>query len=406
MSFVEKRQEFRPERGEAPFELNEVFFSRTDSRGVIESGNYVFRRVAHYEWDEIIGAPHKIVRHPDMPRAVFWLLWKTIQSGEPIGAYVKNLSKDGLYYWVYAVVMPNGEGYLSARIKPSSELFQTVVAEYTALREREKAENLDPEVSAGLLVSRLADLGFPSYSDFAAFALSEELTARDAGLGRTTDSRTDNLRATLGHAEALKTETEALIHDFNAMRTVPHNLRVIASRMEPTGGPISTLSKNYGIMSHDMFEWFESHIVGADSNFSTIKTSVVRTLFIQGLSRLLNACDHQLNFERRRLGNTDIEAERAIMRGLVENYAEEASRAIDIVGEEARRILSACEKMERHVLGLSTTRVMCKIEGARLPKSGESLHDIIGQLKLFQDRISKRLDGVMRLGREISDLLV
>ena len=138
MTIQDRRQEFRPTSGEAPFNLDEVFFSRTDARGVIESGNYVFRRVAHYEWDRLLGAPHKIIRHPDMPRAVFWLLWDTIKQGRPIGAYVKNRAEDGLYYWVFAVVMPNGDGYLSARIKPTSPLFRTIEKEYAALREVER----------------------------------------------------------------------------------------------------------------------------------------------------------------------------------------------------------------------------------------------------------------------------
>ncbi|MAM61049.1 chemotaxis protein [Maritimibacter sp. UBA3975] len=405
MSYQEKRNEFRPSHGEAPFDLDEVFFSRTDHRGVIESGNYVFRRVAHFDWDELIGAPHKIIRHPGMPRGVFWLLWTTIQQGQPVGAYVKNQAKDGLHYWVFAVVMPNGTGYLSARFKPSSPLFQTIEAEYAALRQREESENLTPEDSARHLLDRLQDQGYADYAAFAADAISRELVARDQGLGRHPDARTHALRDTMQHAEALRTETEGLIEDFNAMRTVPHNLRVIASRMEPTGGPISTLSKNYGMMSRDMFDWFETHVIGKDSNFSNIKASVIETLFIDGLSRLLNACDNQLTFERRQLGHTDLATEREILRNLVMHYRETAAAAVTLVQEEAARILSACDKMERHVLGLSTTRVMCKIEGARLPRSGESLTDIIGQLKVFQDRISTRLDRITRLGNEIQDRL-
>jgi aerotaxis receptor len=290
-------------------------------------------------------------------------------------------------------------------VKPSSPLFHKVQAEYAAIREIERAEKIEPEESARRLVDRLKGHGFANYHAFAAHALATELTARDKGLNSPTDPRTDALSETLEHSEALRTETDGLIRDFNAMRTVPHNLRVIASRMEPTGGPISTLSKNYGIMSRDMFDWFEKHVLGEDSNFSSIKSSVVHTLLIQGLSRLLNACDQQLTFERRKLGNTDIERERDILRNLVNSYKADSDAAVALVQDEARRIISACDTMERHVLGLSTTRVMCKIEGARLPSSGESLTDIIGQLKVFQDRISTRLDRIMRLGNEISDRL-
>jgi len=68
----------RPSSGAAPFKERELFFSRTDKRGVIQSGNSVFQRVSDYTWDDLLGAPHKNNRHKDMPKAVFWLMWHTI----------------------------------------------------------------------------------------------------------------------------------------------------------------------------------------------------------------------------------------------------------------------------------------------------------------------------------------
>jgi len=80
---------------EISFAIEELFYSRTDQSGIILSGNSVFQRVSIYGWNELSGRPHKIVRHPDMPRAVFFLLWDTIKKGQPVGAYVKNRAKDG-----------------------------------------------------------------------------------------------------------------------------------------------------------------------------------------------------------------------------------------------------------------------------------------------------------------------
>lgn len=94
---------------EVPFTFEELFFSRTNWRGVILAGNSVFQRVSLYSWDELIQKPHNVIRHPDMPKGVFWLLWDTIKKGEPVGAYVKNRAKDGRYYWVFAIVTPIGE---------------------------------------------------------------------------------------------------------------------------------------------------------------------------------------------------------------------------------------------------------------------------------------------------------
>ena len=118
---------------EVPFIFDELFFSRTDGRGVILAGNSVFQRVSHYSWNELIKKPHNVIRHPDMPKGVFWLLWDTIKRGDPVGAYVKNRAKDGRYYWVFAIITPVEGGYLSVRLKPSSDLFAVVAQEYKSL---------------------------------------------------------------------------------------------------------------------------------------------------------------------------------------------------------------------------------------------------------------------------------
>ncbi|CRL11976.1 PAS domain-containing protein [Phaeobacter italicus] len=404
MSFVDRRIESRPSRGEAPFALNEVFFSRTDSRGVIVTGNYVFRRVAHYEWDELLGAPHKIIRHQDMPKGVFQVFWDTIKSGKTIGAYVKNKSKDGLYYWVYAVVVPCGDGYLSARIKPTSAVFDTVRKVYADLLSAEQNEDLSPEESAERLTQMIQDLGFDDYTQFSTHALSEELLSRDIGLKNEPDRKIAGLRKMQENAKTLVKETEGLIRDFDAMHTIPHNLRVIASRIEPAGGPVTVLSQNYGSMSRAMSDWFEAHVMGKDSNFAVIEAAVNNSLFVDCMARILKECDIQLQKERRGLGEIDMESERQVLADLVKQQLDGARKGLDQVDREAMRITNACQVMHRHFLGLSSTRVLCKIESARLPESGDTLADIIDQLGVFQERISHRLEKIAKLSTEIRAL--
>lgn len=404
MSFVDRRIESRPSRGEAPFALNEVFFSRTDSRGVIVTGNYVFRRVAHYEWDELLGAPHKIIRHQDMPKGVFQVFWDTIKSGKTIGAYVKNKSKDGLYYWVYAVVVPCGDGYLSARIKPTSAVFDTVRKVYADLLSAEQNEDLSPEESAERLTQMIQDLGFDDYTQFSTHALSEELLSRDIGLKNEPDRKIAGLRKMQENAKTLVKETEGLIRDFDAMHTIPHNLRVIASRIEPAGGPVTVLSQNYGSMSRAMSDWFEAHVMGKDSNFAVIEAAVNNSLFVDCMARILKECDIQLQKERRGLGEIDMELERQVLADLVKQQLDGARKGLDQVDREAMRITNACQVMHRHFLGLSSTRVLCKIESARLPEFGDTLADIIDQLGVFQERISHRLEKIAKLSTEIRAL--
>ncbi|UWQ78169.1 PAS domain-containing protein [Leisingera sp. S132] len=401
MSFEDRALAAQSTGRESAFALDEVFFSRTDPRGVIQAGNAVFSRVAKYPLEDLLGAPHKVIRHPDMPRAVFQLLWDTIKAGETVGAYVKNRAKDGSYYWVFAVVTPCDGGYLSARIKPTSPLLKTVQQEYSSLRKAEQQDGLSPEDSAARLLARLKELGFAAYSDFAGHALAEELLARDAGLKRPPCARLAERRAMHATAGQLFEETEALVQDFESMRTIPHNLRVIASRIEPAGGPVTVLSQNYSAMSREMSNWFEAHVWGKDSNFRAIKGTVTAAIFVEGLARILTECGHQLEQE----GGTaavDISREQGILSDLTEIQFSKARASLQAVRFEADRIQKACLTLHRHFMALTTTRVLCKIECARLGNVGESLNSIIDELGVFQDRISTRLERISDLSTALA----
>ena len=174
---------------ERAFHLHELFFSTTDNRGVICHGNEVFARVAGLSLEDLMGSPHSIIRHPDMPRAVFRLFWDMIRSGKTIAAYVKNLAADGRYYWVLAVAMPIEGGYLSVRMKPSSELLLVVQRIYNQMQVVERNIEVEPkkriaamEASTNLLHKQLLDLGFRTYEDFMLHALATELSSRHAKL--------------------------------------------------------------------------------------------------------------------------------------------------------------------------------------------------------------------------------
>jgi len=124
---------------------NEDFIiSKTDTKGLITYTNRIFIEFAKYTEDELLGKQHNIVRHPDMPRAIFKLLWSTIQSGKELFAYIKNLSKDGSFYWVYANVTPVYDvnkkliGYFSVRRKPNLAALKIIIAIYKKMLEIEK----------------------------------------------------------------------------------------------------------------------------------------------------------------------------------------------------------------------------------------------------------------------------
>jgi len=97
----------QPTGVERRFGDEEIIVSKTDTTGHLLYVNDVFCRIGLYKESELLGKPHSIIRHPDMPRCVFKLMWETLQAGEEIFAYVKNLAKNGDHYWVLAHVTPS-----------------------------------------------------------------------------------------------------------------------------------------------------------------------------------------------------------------------------------------------------------------------------------------------------------
>jgi PAS domain S-box-containing protein len=129
---------------EVPFPEGRLIVSRTDLQGIITHANDAFVEMSGWQREELIGAPHHILRHPDMPKLAFKGLWDDVAAGKKWHGYVKNLRKDGSYYWVYATAVPNirnGQivGYTSVRRKPSRTRINELVPVYRQWLEQEKA---------------------------------------------------------------------------------------------------------------------------------------------------------------------------------------------------------------------------------------------------------------------------
>lgn len=130
---------------ELSFHDSEFIVSKTDLGGRITYGNALFIQISGYGEEELLGAPHNILRHPEMPAIVFKLLWETIKSGEEIFAYVINKTKRNDYYWVFAHVTPSLDndgkiiGYHSVRRKPTQNALNVIKPLYQALVRAEKA---------------------------------------------------------------------------------------------------------------------------------------------------------------------------------------------------------------------------------------------------------------------------
>ncbi len=153
-----------PRDEEIILDPNRYIVSETDEKGKITYVNDYFMEVSGYSEEELTDAPHSIIRHPDMPKVVFKLLWETIKQGKNINAVVKNLAKDGRYYWIFTEFeirrnTDNGKiiGYHASRKTISRRVIEVIDELYKKLLEIEKTEGI--EASEKYLVNFLKEKG-------------------------------------------------------------------------------------------------------------------------------------------------------------------------------------------------------------------------------------------------------
>ena len=178
----------RTERATAPtgqersFAPDELIVSKTDPRGVITYANDVFLRVSGYALPEVVGRPHNLIRHPDMPKAVFALLWETLAERREVFAYIDNLAADGAHYWVLAHVTPSYGpdgavvGYHSNRRLPSPRAIARVRPLYERLlaEERRHPNGKAAVAASSRLLEQVIAERATSYEDLIWSILTEE----------------------------------------------------------------------------------------------------------------------------------------------------------------------------------------------------------------------------------------
>lgn len=139
-----------PKNEEIELEKNRYLVSETDAKGVITYCNDYFTEISGYSREELLGHQHNIIRHPDMPRVIFKLLWQRIQSGKNINAVVKNLAKDGRYYWIFTEFKTRIDlddnsviGYTAHRKSISHDAVDVIASLYSKLCEIEKESSME-----------------------------------------------------------------------------------------------------------------------------------------------------------------------------------------------------------------------------------------------------------------------
>lgn len=155
---------------------DDFIVSKTDPQGRVTYANPIFLDIAGYREAEVLGRQHNLVRHPDMPRAVFDLMWKTLKEGTEFFGYVKNLAKDGSFYWTFANVTPSWDGggrllgYYSVRRMPRRSAIGVVAGIYSKMLEIEQEKGTREGISYA--TTYLLDLVTREHEDYNRFVLS------------------------------------------------------------------------------------------------------------------------------------------------------------------------------------------------------------------------------------------
>lgn len=372
-----------------------ILVSATDPRGVITYANPQFSEVSGYAADELMGAPHNLIRHPDTPKAVFYLIWESLKQGKPIYSYVKNRAKNGDYYWVFATITLTENGFLSARIKPSSSLFEqtkTIYAELIA----EEAKGMEPEQSAALLQEKLQQAGFDDLADFSLQALDAEFKKRGKMLPQlaSTFVLMDELSQLIVEMRELANNIDL---GFRRVSGEPVNLRILAGRLEGAGAALGTISQNYDAMAKEMHE-----LVGRLHDAETGTLSQVFGAIAQGRAALQLSQLLQEDSANPTLEDGEDTPSSAMLDTQHERLAAVSRAKLLEIAAAGKSIPDICRSLRRRINGLDVVKLLCKVESGRMRDVDSGLDGIIARLEHFHDNTDRHLADLSSKASQIT----
>lgn len=411
---------------ESAFDLRELFFSKTNLKGIIECGNAVFVRVSEYSEDELLNRPHNIIRHGDMPRSVFKLFWNFLKEGKPIAAYVKNKSKMGRYYWVFAMAFPMLDGYLSIRLKPTSSLFEKVKDLYREVLTLE-AGGLPMEEGIALIAKALVTLGFGSYEEFMRKALIEEIVSRDGVLTQSearvlrpegpgtflnsveellelvrnsntnTKSSFAKTRLLFDKMRDLLKESQAIIKTCCDVKYVTVNLTISSAKLGDVGRPLSVVSNNLEKLTGEIAQSSDQF----EGIFNAYEKSVFEMYFLIATSRLqvemMKHLADEIIGKNGEVGGLTKEQEEflfsncSLLQKLIdENFRKVTTTSLELVRTN-KSLLASIESLSKVTNGMGVIHVVGKIEMARTGGASEALASRIKEMEELTDTFKKTL---------------
>jgi aerotaxis receptor len=385
-----------PVNREEPLVTHELVFSTTDPKGVITSGNDVLVRVSRHPLDELLGAPHHIIRHPEMPRAVFATMWEHLGRRQPIAAYIKNMSATGTYYWVMALVVPLADGFLSVQMKPSTPMLTAAQRIYGDIRATERhveggdVRRRKESIAAGVqrLHTLLAAAGHADYAAFMHAALSAEVAARRERGDSLTQGRTP-ASGDLGTAAAASHDAavtlQRMVADLERYEQVAIGLRqqsqsvfdlaedielfalnavVSAARLGGRGAALGAVADILGRRSSESegdIRALYDHLCATADQLSGMRFQVAGSMLMAEMVRVF--------LEGIRDAGTDAAARQIELRSLSEaltSVTDGTIAALDAFADSVDHVEGDVQRVDTHLKTVHALEINGRIEGARL----------------------------------------
>ncbi len=361
-------------------DTSQLFYSRTDKRGIIKAGNSVFQRISGFDWAQLLDAPHRIVRNYDTPRAVFRVVWALIEANSVAAAYIRNKTAEGRGYWVLAMILPTADGYLSIRIKPTSPLFAQIKEMYRSISAAEQGESLDVEESEARLLGQIDALGYPSYEAFQIAALMDEFRARSATLSPKLKGFFTDIDRIKKGLQAIKSAQVDLMAAVESLRDLPTNMRIVASRLEPSGGPLSAMSDIYNSTSAVLFQEITDFALGQTSISKRMDEAFEKACFFKVATLLVEETMATTAQDDLLEHGVDPSVEMTLLGNVLAQYTAIERESLQIAERLAQDLNRAAYDLRRSMLGLDTIRVMGLVESGRLGSEGSRIGATMEQI--------------------------
>lgn len=401
MSRPEPAASFAPAHSELRLPASEILFMHTSVEGRIGAMSMSVTSALGKEQDALLGTTFEDLLHPEMPGALMMILDQELDAGHPFCGYLRLQNGDGQSLWVTAHVCSVEGGRLwlfGPALGSQLSLLQSLYAELDTT----EGDGVTADSARVALEALLDREDFGGLQSLMARIALDEAEARAKALVRPAPYRSGLIGQIVGVAAEAQSETDELLVQFDSIRGVPSNMRIVASRQEAAGGPISAISQNYSVMVEEIWSHLEGFRTDSGSSFVGLREAVTAGVLYLGASDVQAECLEVLDREAQSgAGSAPDATVIESLRTKVDAYRSAATGELHRIKRDVARLMRGGQDLKRLVAGLDMIRVLCKVEAGRLNGNKDGLLGIIRQLDAFHASVDERLNRIAELSKQI-----